>query len=241
MKNSRDFIGLLGLFFILMPLITSCNKSVSIETTLLPEPNFNGVYQLCDKSDRIRVNFISKSINGIIDDEVWIEKYAEGMNKCVTYNFTPGGNKATEQLNRDVPIVCNGLYRRSIDVQDGYNVIYYGKKSPYQDGEYGVDPTLVLITESSVNNVRYALDFSKFSVSSFSNNDYFVDISVYGAQIENDILYACVSHSTYAASSAGYNAYLVAIDLRTQTVKWVTKPLTCNSDFIIYKDVIFIC
>ena len=238
--NMRNRILFLILFS--FTVFTSCNRSLTIETIELPEPDFKGVYQTCNKSGRTGLKFISKSSNDIIDDDVWLEKYSKGMPNYVTYTFTPGGNRATEEIKQMVPVVCNGLCRRSIDMFEEYNVVYYGTPYSSWDGKpFGVSPTLILITSPSMDEVISAIDFSKFSVDAFSKPEdaKYTDISVWEVQIENDILYACVSHSTYSESSSGYNAYLVAVDLRSQTLKWVTKPLTCNSSFVIYNDVIF--
>ena len=120
-----------------------------------------------------------------------------------------------------------------------YNVIAYGEKSPYHDN-VSIDPDLIIITDYTFNKILCAFDFSNFSLAKFSrsNESEFTKISVENVQIEDNILYATVGHSTYAASSSGYNAYLVAIDLKSQKVKWMTKPLTSNSPFCIYGNTI---
>lgn len=205
----------------------------------LGTPNFNGSYDECSKSNRISLKYVSQVGNDITDDEAWLEKYAMGLKPRTEYAFTPGGNRAPEELKSIVPLTCGNLYRRTIDITEGYNVLYYGERN--WDSDFGVNPTLVIVTDPAIENVLYAFDFSNFSVHSYANDEEkeYVDISVGDVEIENDVLYASVSHCTYAKSSAGYNAYLVAIDLKTATVKWISQPLTCNSSFHIYKDVIF--
>ena len=202
--------------------------------TELTMPDLNGSYEKCNKTGRKRLKFISKTLNDITDDDVWIGKYGKGMKNCEEYAFTSGGNQASAELRKIVPTVCNGLYRRYMDVYDDYSVIYYGRKIEYDN--FGVDPTLILVTNNSVDTVMYAFDFSKFIVPSY---DEYADISVSEVQIEDDVMYASISHPTYSESSNGYNAYLVAVDLRTQTLKWMTKPLTFNSSILICSDVIF--
>lgn len=228
------FVALFSFLF-----CVGCQKTINVDVTTFSEVNFDGLYQECNKKGRTHLKFISKSVNNITDDDVWLGKYAKGMTNYETYTFTPGGNRASEDIKEVVPVVCNGLYRRSIDMFDKYNVIYYGKK--YNDADFGVDPTLILITDPSIHDIRYAFDFSKFSVTSFCipEDVAYTNISVSETQIEDDVLYACISHPTYSISSTGYNAYIVAVDLCTQTIKWITKPLTCNSSFVIYDDVIF--
>ena len=206
-----------------------------MESIKLDKPNFDGMYKASSKKNEINLEFRSKSPNDITDDEEWLNKYSSGMSPKVTYTFTPGGVHAPQEIKKIVPTKYYGLYRRYIEMMDGYNVIYYGKK--YSSGDFGVSPELIVVTDSSINKVIHAFDFLNFSHPQDSYNS-FAEFYVSEVQIENDVLYACWSHDTYSKFSNGYNAYLLAIDLKTSTLKWMTKPLTCNSGFQIYKDVI---
>ena len=202
------------------------------------ESSLNGIYKETVTGNRTNLKLLSISTNEIIDDDKWLSQYAQGIKKCMTYTFTPGGNRATEEIKNIIPVSVHGLYRRYIDMMDGYNVIYYGDMKKTSDSfVYGVNPLLVVITTPSFNEIMYAIDFSDISVP--QRADEHTDISVSEVQIENNVLYACLSHPTYSEYSKGYNAYLVAIDLKTCNLKWITKPLTCNSTFCIYKNVIF--
>jgi outer membrane protein assembly factor BamB len=205
----------------------------------LGKPNFEGEYEKNDKGGNVSLKLLSKVPNEIIDDDEWLLRYAHGMEQRVNYAFTPGGNRASQELRDLVPLTCGGLYRRSVDVMGEYNVIYYGPRCEYDD--FGIDPTLIVVTDESIKEVLYTFDFSQFSVSHYASGDFAscAQISVYGVVIDDNTLYACVSHPTYSNTTAGYNAYLVAIDLKTSTYKWISRPLTCNSSFCIYKDVIF--
>ncbi|MBO5141388.1 MAG: hypothetical protein J6C46_00025 [Clostridia bacterium] len=236
-------VGILGLVTLIW--VETRDKEFpkdSFSIVRLEEPNFDGFYKKAKVKDKVNLELLSKSPNGITDDEIWLSKYGEGMTKRIICNFTPGGPQATKKIRNIVPLKCDGLYRRYVELKDGYNVIYYGPKCTSDESDnFGVDPTLIVITDPAVESVMYAFDFSKFSVSQYAKEEDldFVAISVSDVEIENNILYACVYHSTYAESSSEYNGYLVAIDLRTLTLKWMSQPLTCNSSFLIHKDVIF--
>lgn len=228
------------LLVLIFSICTSCVQvsSNQIKPVILDTPDFSG---MCLPSNNMNISLKqqSKVRNGITDTEVWLKKYMP--EKLISqYAFTPGGNRASEELKSKVALQYEGKYRRYIDLHDEYNVIYYGDRIEHL-GDFGVDPTLIVVTLPDFSKVLYAYDFSNFSVSQYSRSgeqDY-TKISVSDVTIEDNILYANICHPTYASSSSGYNAYLVAVDLETQKIKWVTKPLTCNANYHIDKDVIF--
>lgn len=208
------------------------------ELIVLEAPDFTGM-TLPSSCKEISLKQLSKVRNGITDTDIWLNKYLPEKIKT-EYAFTPGGNKATEYFKSKVPLVFCGKYRRTIQLFDNYNIIYYGERAG-ANSDFGVNPTLVVITSPNLSDVLHVYDFSNFSVSQFANKselDY-TKISVSDVTIEDNILYAKVCHRTYSSSSSGYNAYLVAVDLMTQNIKWMTKPLTCNANYYIYEDVIF--
>jgi hypothetical protein len=231
--------GFATLLVAILSICTCCTQvnDKQINPVLLDTPDFNG---MCLSKNNIQVSLkqVVKVPNGITDTDVWLRKYMPER-FISQYTFTPGGNKASEDLKSKVAITYEGKYRRCIDLHDGYNVIYYGDRiDEYED--FGVDPTLVVITGQDVSDVLHAYDFSNFSVSQYSKPDEleYTKISVSDVTIEDNILYANICHSTYSSSS-GYNAYLVAVDMETQKIKWVTKPLTCNANYYIDEEVIF--
>lgn len=58
---------------------------------------------------------------------------------------------------------------------------------------------------------------------------------------EDNILYFSHSHSTYAKSSHGMNAYLTALDRDTNQIIWRSQPLVCNARNFIIIDSVIIC
>ena len=232
-------------------LVTEKVQDIStVVPVVLDTPNFDGMTLSNPKKLSYSLKQVSRTSNGITDEDKWIEKYMS-PEQGVTYNFPENWkNKPDDYLKSKVPVMLSGKYRSYVTVPCHgdttrqcnsylYNVIAYGDKSPYHDN-VSIDPNLIFITNYDFNRVLYAFDFSNFSLAKYSktNELNFTAISVENVQIENDVLYATVGHSTYAASSSGYNAYLVAIDLKSQKVKWMTKPLTSNSPFCIYGNTI---
>lgn len=231
---------LLSVIIVCVGISASFAQSNRYNTTpiLLDTPNFNGMC-LQSSNKAVSLKQLSKAANGITDTDVWIKKHLpEKLNS--SFMFTPGGNRASEDLKSRVPLVYQGKYRRCIDLHDTYNVIYYGERDDY-GGDFGIDPTLVVVTSSDLSKVLYSFDFRNFSVYKYTKSgEYdFTKISVSDVIIEGNTLYANICHSTYSSSSSGYNAYLVAVNLDTKRIKWVTKPLTCNANFIIDNDLIF--
>lgn len=211
----------------------------AVVPVVLETPEFDGMTLPNPKKLSYSIKQESRTSNGIIDEDEWIAKY-KSPEQGVTYNFPETWkNQPNDFLKSKVSIMSHGKYRSYVKVTKQYNVIGYGEKSPYHDN-VSIDPNLIIVTDPNFNKVLHAYDFSNFSLAKFSKTADldFTKISVENVQIENDILYAVVGHSTYAAASSGYNAYLVAIDLKNQKIKWISKPLTSNSDFCIYGETI---
>lgn len=211
----------------------------SVVPIVLETPNFDGMTLPNSKKLSYSLKQESRTSNGITDEDLWLSKYST-PEQGITYYFPDyWDNQPNDYLKSKVPIISSGKYRSYVKVTDQYNVIAYGEKSANHTNA-SIRPHLIIVTDPSFEKVLYALDFCNFSLVKYTKQDElgFTEIAVENVQIENDILYATVGHSTYASSSSGYNAYLVAIDLNSQKVKWMTKPLTSNSPFCIYGDTI---
>ena len=206
---------------------------------ILETPNFEGMTLSNPKKLGYSLVQESRTSNDITDDNVWIAKYMSSQ-QSITYNFPENWeNQPNDYLKTKVPVMLSGKYRCYVKVTNEYNVIGYGDKSPYHDN-VSIDANLIIVTDPTFSKVLYAYDFSNYSLDKLSKSSEldFTKISVENVIIENYTLYATVGHSTYASSSSGYNAYLIAIDLNSQKLKWMTKPLTTNSPFCIYDDTI---
>ncbi|HEY0796964.1 MAG TPA: caspase family protein [Acidisarcina sp.] len=87
----------------------------------------------------------------------------------------------------------------------------------------------------------YSFDFRDFMVPpKFVDSERdFIKEAVIWAATEDGVLYVETSHSTYAKSSEGFNAYISAIDTKTGALLWRSAPLISNAKtFLLYKDAI---
>lgn len=213
-------------------------QSFSLTPCLLEVTNMTGMC-LPSSNKQVSLKQLSKLSNVNNDKNVWLSKYKpEKLNS--QFIFTPENNGVPHKLTSDVPLIYGEKIRRSISLYNDYNVIYYTDR--IEEGtDFGIFPTVVVITNPDISKVLYTFDFSDFSVAKFSKQEEaeFTQILVNDVIIEDNVLYANVYHKTYASSSSGFNAYLVAVDLDTQKIKWVTEPLTSKSSFCIDGDVIF--
>ena len=106
-------------------------------------------------------------------------------------------------------------------IDDDYNYATYG------DNAY--DTYLLELTNHKDGSVTM-FDFSNFQYAEdFKEEDReFACQRICWAKAKEGILYAAISHNTYAETSP-HNAYLVAIDIETGDILWKTEPLTSNS------------
>lgn len=124
------------------------------------------------------------------------------------------------------PDTYNGSDLKEYQFYKDYTVAYYAKDYWDYDG-------LILLDKEG--RFMYKLDFSAFSKAPRvkSGDEDYVGQAVRYAHLVGDILYVQHGHRTYAYSSMGQNAYISAINLKKNEILWTTKPLTCNSNFII--------
>lgn len=224
---------ILSIVALSLMLFASSVKAQVLEIVRLPKPDFNGMVLNAPGTGTVSLQLVSKTSNKITDKDKWLAKYASEENVA---------RHTDAELQKLTRIEFDGLYRGKVKQLKDYNIIYYGNKDPYGSELYGLDPTLVVVTDPQSCQALYAFDFGNFSVAQFvqeASELEFTKVAVRDVQIQDNVLYAQVGHRTYSKSSAGYNSYLVAIDLNTKSIKWVTKPLTCSRGFHICDGVIF--
>lgn len=115
----------------------------------------------------------------------------------------------------------------------------------YQDDKYiyelvGIEnystSTMLKISDKATGNLLHTYDFHDFMYSKGYEYNEYVDRGIHYALIKDDILYVNLYHSTYA-SSCPNNAYMMAIDMNSQSILWRSDALISNSNnFVIYKD-----
>lgn len=202
--------------------------------------HFNGMELPVSNKRKVTLT-VQKSTPNDFGDEAenaWYESHRDGI-PYRRYWF--GDLKVSDQNKHflNMPLQLGDLWRSEVEVHKGYNVFLYGEHK--YDRDCGYDPYLAIITDPEATRIERVLDFSKV-LQAFQEKvmtgvsggfSSFASPSFYGCTIEGSTMYVAVSHSTYASSSKGKNAYLMAVDMNTGKIKWMTKPLTCNSQFAI--------
>jgi hypothetical protein len=105
----------------------------------------------------------------------------------------------------------------------------------YAEGRY------LLGLDASNGRGIFAFDFALYEwPKSFQRSEKeFVQMATRWAQVEGDTLYVAHAHMTYAKSSDGYNAYITAIDIPSNRIRWRSSPLVSNAaNFVIKGDAI---
>ena len=204
-----------------------------------PPVNFNGKELPASKSRKVTLSTVKSVENDFGNEAVdaWYSKYGSG---CPYRTYWFGDLKKTPETAHffNMPLTLGDLWRGNVEVHDDYCLFVYGTHN-YPDMQCGYDPYLAIVTNPEVTRIERVIDFSKvrnafsekvIKVGSFSQ---FAVPSYGGCTFEGDIMYVRMSHDTYSSSSGGKNAYLMAVDLTTGKIKWMTKPLTCNSQFVV--------
>lgn len=190
---------------------------------------------------KVKLAVLSTKANDITDDDNWLGKYGNEMPyRRAWFGDMPSDGSFNEFLS--VPLTYEDLYRGDMEKHADYWVVGYGLKKFEHD--WGYDCNLLVVTDPGLGKVRYVFDFRALTNAFCQMTDntpgnevssWWTSPTFYGLTFDEKepIAYVAMAHNTYASSSHGKNAYLLAIDIKTGQIKWMTKPLTCNSEFII--------
>lgn len=177
----------------------------------------------------VRLTKVSEATNRITDDADW---WAGNGLERPTYEVPNPFRQEVGNLPASVPTALNGLMVVKAIRGEPLFAIY---GSNFSEGRY------LLAIDPKTGRQLFAFDFSLYEwPQTFDRADkQFVQMSTNWAQLEGDILYVAHSHSTYARSSMGNNAYVTAIRVPENRILWRTQPLVCNAaNFIIHEDAI---
>ncbi|WP_455718566.1 hypothetical protein [Anaerosporobacter sp.] len=178
----------------------------------------------------------SKKSNEIIDEEKWFTK-----NKLNSRRY--------QIIDRDISYYEDSDYKDDIPsyVEENYDYLiltdaFYDDNYVYctYGGNYA-EGYILTIYNKKTKEIAYQYDFSNYRYSSkYVKEDYdYIQQKIMWATIKNNVLYVSNSHLTYAKSSYNQNAYITAIDLKTNKLIWRSQALVANSyRFEIIGDVI---
>lgn len=170
--------------------------------------------------DTIRLTQVSSTPNSITDEEDWFVRNDLALPEYEVPNAFRG-------RSGDVPAGIPSEYRGDILVcaihRPQATLLIYGKD--FSEGRY------LVALDSEQAHVRYVWDFGSYvnSPGDVEVDREFIAQALVWAEERDSILYVCHSHRTYALSSGGLNGYVTALNLRTGTVIWRSRPLVCNS------------
>lgn len=211
--------------------------------------HFNGIELPVSNKKKLTVSVVKSTPNEFGDEAVdeWYEKYDDG---CPYRSYWFGELRETDAFKHlfNMPQVVGNLWRSTVELHKDYNVFLYGEHK-YEDKACGYDPYLAIITNPEVTRIERVIDFRSVvdafmeKVMKNADGSFFSTFAIpefSSVTIEGNIMYVNCSHRTYASSSKGKNAYIMAVNLETGIIKWMTKPLTCNSQFLV-KDNSIIC
>lgn len=176
-----------------------------------------------------RLSKISETPNQITDDADW---WVGNSFERLTYEVPNPFRQLAGNLPPSVPTSLNGMMVVKVIRGDPMLAIYGAN---FSEGRY------LLAIDPKTGKQLFAFDFSLYEwPKDFERKDkQFIQMSTNWAQLEGNILYVAHSHSTYARSSKGYNAYITAIRVPENRILWRSEPLVCNAhNFLIREDAI---
>lgn len=203
--------------------------------------NFTGKELPLKNTRKVKLAVLSSKANAITDDDVWLGQYgADIPYQKAWYGDMPKDGSFDNFLQ--VPLNYDGLYRGDMEKHDSYSVVGYGLKKFEHD--WGYDCNVLVVTNPELTQIRYVFDFRALTnafcqmVDNTPGNEvssWWTSPTFYGLTFDEKepIAYVAMAHNTYSSSTHGKNAYLLAIDLTTGKIKWMTRPLTCNSQFVV--------
>jgi len=179
-------------------------------------------------ASRVRLTLVSSRVNGITDERAWFTRNALDLAEDrVPGSF--GSDIPLHRLPAGTPTSFRGLRLVSAIRQPSRLLLVYGQN--FAAGRY-------LLARRQGTSL-YGFDFVNFAYAPRplpGERRFVFQEPNWAAEIGGALLVQH-SHSTYARSSRGLNAYVTAVDLATAKVRWRSRPLVANaSTFAVVKD-----
>lgn len=216
------------------PVINSQEKIDNFPIVTLPTPPFKQDAPINIQSQAsIDLELISSSANNITDTELW---FAENQLSLPTYEVA----NPFQQEFGNVPEVIPTKYKNNILIKairsERTNLVFLIYDMNFNDGRY------LFAFNTKTNKIEYGYDFSNYLEApeyERADREFIAQNIIWVRQI-GEILYISHSHSTYAKSSLGMNAYITAIDTKTDRILWRSQPLVANSNNFVIRDNVII-
>lgn len=248
MKFQKLFLSGATLFalsasFLALPAAGQSADVNGLNVIALASPPFKRVSAKPGKT-RVRLEATSERPNTVTDGESWFKRTQTRLNE---YSIAPGlaDVPTLGEVPANVPREFRGLKLVKGIGADNAIFLVYGKD--FSDGRILVRYDL----DGRGPAFRYAYDFSSYLASPGKDDETIkfekqygegiVDQRIVWAAEKDNILYVANAHNTYAKSSLNLNAYITAIDLRTNAIKWRSAPLVANAGTFEIVDDAIIC
>lgn len=191
---------------------------------LLPAPSFPETPpSVPTRSQGPRLEPVSSKPNEIVDEDAWF-----------TRNGLPRPERDPGSLPEEIPRQFrDAALVRAFTGGDSLFLLY-GKD--FSDLRY------LMAADPKTFAFKYGYDFQRWQYppnETPGNAGEFTNQRVIWAVEKDGILYVSHGHSTYAKDSRGRNAYLTAIDPKTDKILWRSLPLVANArTFLVLEDLI---
>lgn len=123
-----------------------------------------------------------------------------------------------------------GLLVRAFEAGDSLFLLY---------GQTEIDARSLVAVDPRTYEFRYGYDLQGWrNPPDLEGNELTLQEITWAVE-EDGILYVAIGHRTYAKESGGRNAYVTAIDPRTDRILWRSRPLVANTrNFLVLGDLI---
>jgi len=201
--------------------------AVTYHAVRLPAPSFAGkISGPTGKTAQLPLKQISATPNGITDDQDWFDNnhLTKPFYQINAYPF----NNADE-LPSIVPTEVEGAPLKNA---------WWGKSKIY----CCYADSILLIADSATHNVEHIYDLGLWCMNKVhkKEDEWLIRQEIQWAVVVDTVLYVSNFHRTYAATYGNQNAYITAINLKTDSVIWRTPPLKCNAlTFEVDGDLVF--
>ena len=191
------------------------------ELWIVPPPSFKRARrpsgQKAKRKPQLAV--MSSRANNVTDTSEWFTRNRLELPLYeVTDTHVGGDGSPVMPLPANVPTRYSGNILTQAIRQDQSTILFYGRN--YAEGRY------LIAIDAETGRFRYGIDFANYAYAPglipkerdfvFQNLDWAIE--------EGDTLYVSHSHSTYARSSRGMNAYITALDVRNRKGPVAQRP-----------------
>ena len=198
------------------------SMSVDGKPWLLPPPPLEASYAGPARIVRVRFRQLAARRNSVTKTEAWLARHGLKLPSCRIARPDQPGDCPSR-----IPAAFLGGRLVSVIKQPKWLLMVYGAN--YADGRF------VIVASPSLKRPESVLDFVNYLSPPQLPTNEFTTQGLTWLHRDDDVLYVCNGHRTYAKSSRGRNAYLSAISLQTRKLLWRSRPLVCNTrNFVVH-------